>query len=519
MRLYVNGELVASKAQGEGPPWGEGDLVIGCNPNYPEHFEGLIDEVRIYNRALDGEEVAASMGALPFVQTEESEADSTEAVLLGIVNPMSYVTTYRFEYGTTSAYGKSMPESANEIEEWLTGHEPEEVDQAIDELEPETTYHYRIVATNALGSFVGHDQTFTTSAAEPSPLAATSFEGRVGVNWSGLKTSSTEMQEVGESGAEMFRVVINSGCTVNEEDLKKQRTHNDELFLSMAQKQITILPVVSGIPCRRDNRLPAIGSGSGALKRWKDGLEAVAKRYGPEGGFWEKYPALKGYAPTYWEIWNEENVEGNAAPNGELVPERYGQLLGASNDLLNEVDGKIKILFGGLLTIGKTKFKITKNGQPIPGESEMRIRTFLKRAGHAEDYDAVSLHPYAFKGNVTSKVALNIYAARKAVNKWGGGPAKDIWITEIGWAIEGVAGEPEPDPVHVAISPAVGEERLNSVIDMIKNRSAENNFNIKNIFWYNIKDKAGANWDSHCGLIDREGNKRSAFAAFKTQAE
>jgi hypothetical protein len=109
--------------------------------------------------------------------------------------------------------------------------------------------------------------------------------------------------------------------------------------------------------------------------------------------------------------------------------------------------------------------------------------------------------------------------ARKAVNKWGGGPAKDIWITEIGWAIEGAAGEPGPDPVHVAISPAVQEERLNSVIDMIKNRSAEKDFNIKNIFWYNIRDKAGANWDSHCGLVDRKGNKRSAFAAFKTLAE
>jgi hypothetical protein len=58
MRLYVNGELAATKAQGEGPPWGEGDLVIGCNPNYaPEVFDGKIDEVRIYDRALSGDEV------------------------------------------------------------------------------------------------------------------------------------------------------------------------------------------------------------------------------------------------------------------------------------------------------------------------------------------------------------------------------------------------------------------------------------------------------------------------------
>jgi hypothetical protein len=515
LRVYLDGELVGTNptiplTAAAGP------LSIGCLAEYGNYFKGRLDEVRIYNRALDGEEVAASLGSLPFVQTEESETDSTEAVLLGVVNPMSYVTTYRFEYGTSTAYGKSIPESAAEIERWLTGDEPEEVDQAIDELEPETTYHYRIVATNALGSFVGHDQTFTTSAAEPSPLAATSFEGRVGINWSGLETSPTETQEVDESGAEMFRVVVKPGCTKNEEDLKKHRTHNDELFLSMAQNHVTLLPDVSGIPCgERGNTLPPIGSGSGALKQWKDGLEALAKRYGPEGGFWEKYPGLKAYAPTFWEIWNEENVEKNAAPNGEIVPERYGQLLGASNDLLEKVDNKIKILFGGLLTIGKTKPKLTKQG-PIPAESEMTIRTFLKRAGHTGDYDAVSLHPYAFKGNVTSKVAQNIYTARKAVNRWGGGQGKDIWITEIGWAVE---GEPGPDPVHLAISPAVQEERLNSVFDKIKDRSAENDFNIKNLFWYNIRDVAGGAWEAHCGLIDREGNQRSAFAAFKAQAE
>ena len=64
MRLYVDGELVDDKGHPEGAPWGEGDLVIGCNPNYsPERFEGLIDEVRVYNRALGAGEVAADMGA------------------------------------------------------------------------------------------------------------------------------------------------------------------------------------------------------------------------------------------------------------------------------------------------------------------------------------------------------------------------------------------------------------------------------------------------------------------------
>lgn len=57
MRLYVNGSLAGTQAQAEGPPWGEGPLVIGCNPDYPEFFKGKIDEVRVYDRALNANEV------------------------------------------------------------------------------------------------------------------------------------------------------------------------------------------------------------------------------------------------------------------------------------------------------------------------------------------------------------------------------------------------------------------------------------------------------------------------------
>lgn len=153
---------------------------------------------------------------------------------------MGTPTSYRFEYGPTSSYGQSVPESWDETERWVQGNEPEEVDQAIDELEPETTYHYRIVATNALGTIVGQDKTFTTSAAEPTPFAA--FEGDVGVNWSGIPTTASEMNLVDESGAKMFRVVVNPGCPTIEGDVKKQQNHNDNLFLTLAQDHITILP-------------------------------------------------------------------------------------------------------------------------------------------------------------------------------------------------------------------------------------------------------------------------------------
>jgi hypothetical protein len=62
IRLYADGELVATEAATTPPATGEGALKIGCDG--PDgQFTGRIDEVRVYNRALDGAEVGADMEA------------------------------------------------------------------------------------------------------------------------------------------------------------------------------------------------------------------------------------------------------------------------------------------------------------------------------------------------------------------------------------------------------------------------------------------------------------------------
>ena len=60
MRLYVDGALAATKVVGSETLESKGPLRIGCWPGR-EYFEGRIDEVRIYERALGGAEVAADM--------------------------------------------------------------------------------------------------------------------------------------------------------------------------------------------------------------------------------------------------------------------------------------------------------------------------------------------------------------------------------------------------------------------------------------------------------------------------
>ena len=62
MRLFVNGTQVASLSRGMTIAASTGPLRVGGNAAFGEYFAGLIDEVRVYNRALTAGEIQTDMG-------------------------------------------------------------------------------------------------------------------------------------------------------------------------------------------------------------------------------------------------------------------------------------------------------------------------------------------------------------------------------------------------------------------------------------------------------------------------
>jgi hypothetical protein len=85
------------------------------------------------------------------------ETTETTATLRGSVNPRGEETSYSFEYGTDASYGSqtvALPVG--------TGAQEVKVSQALAGLRPATSYHFRIVATNATGTAFGPDHLFTT---------------------------------------------------------------------------------------------------------------------------------------------------------------------------------------------------------------------------------------------------------------------------------------------------------------------------------------------------------------------
>ncbi len=83
-------------------------------------------------------------------------------------------TTYHFEYGTSTAYGSSVPLPDADAGSGLATP----VSQQITGLEPNMTYHYRLVSTNSVeGTGFSSDRTFSTAEAGATPPAGTAEPG------------------------------------------------------------------------------------------------------------------------------------------------------------------------------------------------------------------------------------------------------------------------------------------------------------------------------------------------------
>jgi NHL repeat len=161
-------------------------------------------------------------------QPSVSSVTGTSALIAGAANPEGKANYY-FEYVPTSEYAPAAADpygagGRTAIEALPAGDVPETVERVVlTGLLPGTTYHYRMVASNAAQTTYGPDETFTTSPGTP-PLASTGPAGEVGatsatlsgtVDPRGVQTSY--VFEVGTStsygGAKLFG---NAGSSTGE---------------------------------------------------------------------------------------------------------------------------------------------------------------------------------------------------------------------------------------------------------------------------------------------------------------
>jgi YD repeat-containing protein len=151
IRLYVNGTQVASQAQAGAMTVSGSPLRLGGNSVWGEYFAGLMDDVRVYGRALTAAEIAADRDAPVSGDTVAPSAPGgpTATGGLGTV-ALSWtastdnvgVTGYDVHRSTTSGF---TPSAANRVATVAgTSHGDSGLAAG--------TYHYRVVARDGAGN-------------------------------------------------------------------------------------------------------------------------------------------------------------------------------------------------------------------------------------------------------------------------------------------------------------------------------------------------------------------------------
>jgi hypothetical protein len=142
-----------------------GASVVGVKKVFP------VGSTEVTCEAVDGHEATAKgsfmvtveprvVAKAPTAETKPATSiTATSATVNAMINPNgSEVTECKFEYGTTTSYGKTAPCSASPG----SGMSPVAVSASLGALSANTTNDFRIVAKNAGGEGMGSNETFKT---------------------------------------------------------------------------------------------------------------------------------------------------------------------------------------------------------------------------------------------------------------------------------------------------------------------------------------------------------------------
>jgi hypothetical protein len=193
----------------------------------------------------------------------------------------------------------------------------------------------------------------------------------------------------------------------------------DREVMLAAEEEIEVMPFVWGTPEWASEQVIDLPVRS-VWQRWGWSrlLRQAAKRYGPEGVFWEENPELPYLPIRRWEIWNEENIVTFADP---VDPLEFAKLIRISGRALHGVDPGAKVILGGLF------------GRPLQVPPNAASGGFLSRLYRARGikryFDGVALHPYVARARAMGAQLGNL----RRIMRRNGDAKKPILVTELGW--------------------------------------------------------------------------------------
>lgn len=156
------GSITSPQAIGNGATLVSGSAALtGLTPNTTYHYRAVATNDG--GSTLGADQVFTTIALVPSITTgSPTSVTSGGATLNANVNPNTAPTTVTFQYGLTTAYGSTTAAQAIG-----SGGTSVPVSSALSSLSANTTYHFRVVATNSGGTSNGPDQVFITVASPP----------------------------------------------------------------------------------------------------------------------------------------------------------------------------------------------------------------------------------------------------------------------------------------------------------------------------------------------------------------
>jgi hypothetical protein len=220
---------------------------------------------------------------------------------------------------------------------------------------------------------------------------------------------------------------------------------------------------------------------------------AAARRYGPQGSFWDSNPQLPEHPIRTWQIWNEQNLTDFFLPQPD--PRIYADLLRASSTAIRAVDPDAELVIGGMWGPRSAPKTV------IP--TARYLRRLYREPEIEESFDALGLHPY----DASLDRVLDQIAETRRIIRNNGDAETSIWITELGWA----SGGPSREPL---VKNRFGQARLlrDTFTKFIQRQRS---WRIRGAFWYAWEDtpRRGAicKWCPRAGLHAVDGSAKPAW--------
>jgi polysaccharide biosynthesis protein PslG len=200
----------------------------------------------------------------------------------------------------------------------------------------------------------------------------------------------------------------------------------DRLMAAAAAHGIRVLPVVITAPdwaARHPGHGNSPPAGTGPYARF---VAALARRYGPRGGYWAEHREVPRRPVRRWQFWNEPD-QSQYFWSDQPYARDYVALIRQARASLKKVDPDAKVVLAGLT-----------------GFSWGQLKAIYRQRGARSAFDEVAIHPYTAKPSGVIEIIRRVRETMARANDsktpvavtettWTSAEGKGTWTKRYTW--------------------------------------------------------------------------------------